>query len=197
MQKSILLTLLLTFTYLFSAAQTPKIAFIDWDSIRNQVDLYKTHESEVERFKAFIAEMDSLKVVHFQTSAASYTDTYQRYSCSGWSPQMQKYFYGLREKLEVERSKIELFESLMPKITDEFTNKSKEWADDFLKLKIRYYADSQGFKSVYGVNKLLFNRDDFNKKIIETINKDENAKEAQAYFIKFLNNKIRFDYNLE
>jgi RecJ-like exonuclease len=51
---------------------------------------------------------------------------------------------------------------------------------------MRYYIDSQGLSNI-----------NFNKKIIELINKDENAKEAQMYFLKFLNNKIKFDYNLD
>jgi hypothetical protein len=32
---------------LFSKAQSSEIAFVDWDSIRNQVDLYKTNELEI------------------------------------------------------------------------------------------------------------------------------------------------------
>lgn len=197
MRKSIVITLLLVFTTLFVTAQTPKIGFIDWDSIHNQVDLYKTHEIEVARFKAFITEMHSLKVINFQFLVDSFHQSAR--SCFPTREQEKIYeIYEIYEKrINNTMKNIEAFETAMPKITNEFETKSKEWADDFLKLKIRYYADSQSFKAVYGVNKLLFNRDDFNKKIIELINKDENAKEAQMYFFKFLNNKIKFDYNLE
>lgn len=194
MQKSILLTLLLCFTAIFSTAQTPKIAFIDWDSIHNQVDLYKTHEIEVARFKAFVQEVDSLKVIHFEFLV----DSFHNVARSCFPTKEQELMYENHPKRINDAIKeIEIFEASLPKIIKEFESKSKQWADDFLKLKIRYHADLQGFKYVYGVNKLLFSREDFNKKIIESINRDENAKEAQAYFIKFLNNKIKFDYNLE
>lgn len=180
-------------TKLLSAQSASKITFFDWDSIHSQVDLYKTNELEIARFKAFIQEKDSLKIIQFQTNYHRLLDIYERHSCS----QLPNKIDTLKAELENEKNKIEKFEELMPKIINEFEAKSKEWADDFFKLKVRYYADLQGFKAVYGINKLLFDRDDFSKKIIELINKDENAKEAQLYFLKFLNNKIKFYYNLE
>ncbi len=198
MNKLILIIALILFAPQFLMAQTAsKIAFIDWDSVRNQVDLYKINQLETEKFKAFLQEIDSLKVIQFQDLVSSYTTTYVGASCSPFSPKTQKMFDDMKLDLENQRSKIEKFEELMPKINLEFETKLKEWTDDFFKLKIRYYADLQGFKAVYSVNKLLYNSDNFNKKIIELINKDENAKEAQLYFLKFLNNKIKFDYNLD
>jgi hypothetical protein len=195
MNKRILIIAFFFFSLQLSVAQTPsKIAFIDWDSIRNQVDLYKINELEIARFKAYIQEIDSLKVTEFAFLSDSISKVHL--SCMP-SIAQQKAFEELKNRKNIEVKKIELFEELIPKITNEFETKSKEWIDDFFKLKIRYYADSQGFKAVYGINKLLYNRDDFNKKIIELINNDENAKEAQMYFFKFFNNKIKFDYNLD
>jgi hypothetical protein len=131
-------------------------------------------------------------VIKFQSNYNKYLEIYKR-SCFESLSIIDEW----KAELGVEKNRIEKFEQLMPKMTTEFETKSKEWTDDFFKLKIRYYADLQGFKSVYGNDKLLYNRDDFNKKIIELINKDENAKEAQRYFLNFLINKIKFDYNLE
>jgi hypothetical protein len=117
MNKLVLIIALFFFSPPFIKAQTPKITFIDWDSIRNQVDLYKINEREITRFNEFLGYKDSVKITQFQIL----TDSFTRHSLNTCYPSPI-----FMNKCLLEQKKVIEFDSLIQKVAIEFSNKSKE-----------------------------------------------------------------------
>ena len=197
--KTLMFYLLSVFVSVYG--QNTQIALVDLDSVYEQVGFFKENNTFLKNIKADYEAKDSVMILKFVNSCKEFEKNYA--NCC--------YCFQIVDKekqiLTQEGQRIMKFDSAVTKFPTVLSNHLKSWSDDYIKQKVRLYAQLNNVKTILSspLASIFTNLSPSNglqikpitDDIITFIKNDDIWKEALTDYRTFITNKVLFDYGLK